>query len=475
MKAYIAVVVRREFYYLGGDDGQNMKFADLGLGETLLKVVGECGYETPTAIQQQAIPKVLAGDDLLGSAQTGSGKTAGFALPLIEMLGRERSRHRMARALVLEPTRELAAQVLEDFTAYCVYHKLRSVLLTGGIKIDTQERALLKHMDVIIATPGRLLDIYERGRLLLPDIRYLVIDEADRMLDMGFIPDVEKIVKALPKNRQTLLFSATLDPQVKKIAAAFLRNPKTVNVTPPSTVAATVSHHLTKTAGAKKPSVLLQLIKENQAVGFDQGIVFCNRKRDIDRLVTSLKRGAMNAEALHGDMSQPRRTHTLELFRRGEVDILVASDVAARGLDIDTVSHVFNYDVPLTVEDYVHRIGRTGRAGRSGKATTIATAGEEEQLEAIQSQLAKNKTSFQEKSITVGAPRGVREERRGRGYREAYNKTGKGGRERREPRFGQKRATPPSPETMQKAPSGRGFSDGEVPGFLKISLTTPAK
>ncbi len=212
MRAYIAVVVRREFYYLGGDDGQNMKFADLGLGETLLKVVGECGYETPTAIQQQAIPKVLAGDDLLGSAQTGSGKTAGFALPLIEMLGRERSRHRMARALVLEPTRELAAQVLEDFTAYCVYHKLRSVLLTGGIKIDTQERALLKHMDVIIATPGRLLDIYERGRLLLPDIRYLVIDEADRMLDMGFIPDVEKIVKALPKKPPDFAFFRHLGP-----------------------------------------------------------------------------------------------------------------------------------------------------------------------------------------------------------------------------------------------------------------------
>ena len=436
-----------------------MNFADLGLGEALLKAIADCGYETPTAIQRQAIPRVIAGRDLLGSAQTGSGKTAGFALPLIEMLSRGRHRHRMARALVLEPTRELAAQVLEDFNVYSRFHNIRSVLLTGGVKIEAQKRALLKHMDVIIATPGRLLDIYERGRLLLPDIRYLVIDEADRMLDMGFIPDVERIVGVLPKDRQTLLFSATLDKQVRKIAAAFLRSPETISVTPPSTVAVTVVHQLAKTTRYKKAATLLRLIKDaEEQGGFNQAIVFCNRKRDIDPLVSSLKRDKINAAALHGDMSQPQRTRALEMFRTGKTDILVASDVAARGLDIDTVSHVFNYDVPLTVEDYVHRIGRTGRAGRSGEAITLATDAEAEQLDAIRLQLQKSNKEFGN-----ALPRS-----------EAGTPARRGS---RPPQRTKQRPAPPPRKVgkVGKVGDGGGFGDWEVPNFLKVTLTPPEK
>jgi superfamily II DNA/RNA helicase len=347
-----------------------MSFADLGLSPEVLQAVADAGYTAPTPIQEQAIPHVLTGRDVLGCAQTGTGKTAGFTLPMIDILAAGRARARMPRSLILEPTRELAAQVSNAFETYGKHHKLSMALLIGGESFADQERKLDRGVDVLIATPGRLLDLFERGKILLSDVKILVIDEADRMLDMGFIPDVERIVGLLPRIRQTLFFSATMPPEIRRLADAFLMNPKEISVAPPASPATTVAQHLITVHPADKRDALRRLIRNEDV---KNAIIFCNRKRDVDILNRSLVKYGFNAAALHGDMPQSKRTETLERFKEGEIRLLVASDVAARGLDIQGMSHVFNFDVPIHAEDYVHRIGRTGRAGREGRAFTLST------------------------------------------------------------------------------------------------------
>jgi superfamily II DNA/RNA helicase len=346
-----------------------MNFIELGLSPELLQAVSDAGYLNPTPIQQQAIPFVKAGRDLLGCAQTGTGKTAGFALPMIDKLAAGRARARMPRSLILEPTRELATQVEVSFETYGKYHRLNTALLIGGESFGDQERKLDRGVDVLIATPGRLLDLYERGRILLSDVRILVIDEADRMLDMGFIPDVERIVGLLPKARQTLFFSATMPPEIRRLADAFLNDPIEVAVAPPASPAEMVAQSLIIVAPEEKREALRRLIRGEDV---KNALIFCNRKRDVDTLYKSLTRHGFDAAALHGDMPQPKRTETLARFKNSEVRLLVCSDVAARGLDIAGLSHVFCFDVPYHAEDYVHRIGRTGRAGRPGRSLMLA-------------------------------------------------------------------------------------------------------
>ena len=358
-----------------------MSFESLGLSAPVLQAVTEKGYTQPTPIQEKAIPIVLMGRDVLGCAQTGTGKTASFVLPMIDILAGSRGKMRMPRSLILEPTRELAAQVAENFDMYGKYNKLSMALLIGGVSFDDQERALEKGVDVLIATPGRLLDHFERGKVLLNDVKVLVIDEADRMLDMGFIPDVERIVGYLPKLRQTLFFSATMPPEIKRLADRFLQNPKEVTVSPPASASKNIVQGLTVVPEMDKREALRRLIKSQEV---KNAIVFCNRKKDVAILQGSLKKHGFNAGALHGDMSQPARMETLEKFKQGEIQILVASDVAARGLDINDMSHVFNFDVPFSPEDYVHRIGRTGRAGKTGHSFTLATPDEGHLVEAIE-------------------------------------------------------------------------------------------
>ena len=346
-----------------------MKFSDLGLSSELSRAVADLGYESPTPIQEKSIPVVLMGRDILGSAQTGTGKTASFTLPMIDILASGRAKARLPRSLILAPTRELAAQVADSFEKFSVNNKLSMALLIGGVSFADQNAALSKGVDVLIATPGRLLDHFERGKVLLNDVKILVIDEADRMLDMGFIPDVEKIVSLLPRMRQTLFFSATLSDDIQKIGSKFVMNPKIIEVAPPASTAETVAQHLIWTDSKSKRQVLRNLLAVEQV---KNAVIFCNRKRDISTLVTSLQRHGFSAVALHGDMTQSARLDALQKFKDGDVPLLIASDVAARGLDIAGLSHVFNFDVPMSAEDYVHRIGRTGRAGKSGSAFTIA-------------------------------------------------------------------------------------------------------
>jgi superfamily II DNA/RNA helicase len=358
-----------------------MSFADLGLSDELLKAVEESGYSDPTPIQRQAIPSVLMGRDLIGIAQTGTGKTASFVLPMIDILAQGRSRARMPRSLILEPTRELAAQVSENFEKYGKNHKLSMALLIGGVSMGDQQKALEKGVDVLIATPGRLMDLFGRGKIMLNDCNLLVIDEADRMLDMGFIPDIEEICSKLPSNRQTLLFSATMPGPIKKLADRFLTNPKTIEVSRPASSNLLIDQRLLKVDSRRKKQVL-----EERLTGHDvrTAIVFCNRKTTVRELAQSLKRARFKAGEIHGDMEQAERIRELDRFKEGEINILVASDVAARGLDIKDVSHVFNYDVPWHPDDYIHRIGRTGRAGKTGIAITLATAADAEAVEAIE-------------------------------------------------------------------------------------------
>ena len=346
-----------------------MKFSDLGLSSELSRAVADLGYESPTPIQEKSIPVVLMGRDILGSAQTGTGKTASFTLPMIDILASGRAKARLPRSLILAPTRELAAQVADSFEKFSVNNKLSMALLIGGVSFADQNAALNKGVDVLIATPGRLLDHFERGKVLLNDVKILVIDEADRMLDMGFIPDVEKIVSLLPRMRQTLFFSATLSDDIQKIGSKFVMNPKIIEVAPPASTAETVAQHLIWTDSKSKRQVLRNLLAVEQV---KNAVIFCNRKRDISTLVTSLQRHGFSAVALHGDMTQSARLDALQKFKDGDVPLLIASDVAARGLDIAGLSHVFNFDVPMSAEDYVHRIGRTGRAGKSGRSFTIA-------------------------------------------------------------------------------------------------------
>jgi superfamily II DNA/RNA helicase len=374
---------------------EGVTFADLGLSTPLLNAITDTGYTIPTPIQWKAIPEVIAGRDVLGIAQTGTGKTAAFVLPMIERLSQGRPRARMPRTLILEPTRELADQVAENFRKYGKNHKLTMALLIGGVSFGDQDALLSKGVDVLIATPGRLLDHFERGKLLLTGVNMLVIDEADRMLDMGFIPDIERIVKLTPFTRQTLFFSATMPSEIKRLTEQFLQAPARIEVARQSQAAATITQRLLRSVSSDpktKRAVLRAAITAAMAT-MKNGIVFCNRKTDVDIVAKSLKVYGFDAAPIHGDLQQSVRTATLDRFRNNELQILVASDVAARGLDIPDVSHVFNFDVPRHAEDYVHRIGRTGRAGRLGEAFMIVTPGDTKSLDAVQS-LIKTQIEF---------------------------------------------------------------------------------
>lgn len=366
------------------------KFSDLALDPRVLQAVAEAGYETPTPIQEQAIPHALAGRDVLGIAQTGTGKTASFTLPMITLLGQGRAKARMPRSLVLAPTRELAAQVAENFDVYAKYTKLTKALLIGGVAFGEQDKLIDRGVDVLIATPGRLLDHHSRGKLLLTGVQIMVVDEADRMLDMGFIPDIEKIFSLTPFTRQTFFYSATMAPEIERITNTFLSSAVKIEVARQNSTSATIEQKLIQftpsrrdQSFAEKRAVLRALIRA-EGESCTNAIIFCNRKMDVDVVAKSLKQHGFNASPLHGDLDQSVRTKTLDGFRDGSVHLLIASDVAARGLDIPAVSHVFNFDVPSHPEDYVHRIGRTGRAGRAGKAFTIATPSDEKYLTAIE-------------------------------------------------------------------------------------------
>ncbi len=359
-------------------------FADLGLSPKVIAAVEDAGYNIPTPIQAGAIPHALQHRDILGIAQTGTGKTASFVLPMLSLLEKGRARARMPRTLILEPTRELAAQVAENFAKYGKNHKLNVALLIGGVSFDEQDRKLERGADVLIATPGRLLDHFERGKLLMSAVEIFVIDEADRMLDMGFIPDIERIAKLIPFTRQTLFFSATMPPEIQILADRFLQNHERVEVAPPSSTAKTVTQRLVATSSKdwEKRAKLREVIKAQEHL--QNAIIFCNRKKDVSDLFRSLLRHEFSVGALHGDMDQRSRMTMLHNFKEGNIKVLVASDVAARGLDIPAVSHVFNFDVPIHAEDYVHRIGRTGRAGREGAAFTFVTRRERKHLDAVE-------------------------------------------------------------------------------------------
>ncbi len=371
------------------------KFNDLNLNPKVLKAIEEAGYETPTPIQEGAIPPALEGRDVLGIAQTGTGKTASFTLPMITLLARGRARARMPRSLVLCPTRELAAQVAENFDTYTKHLKLTKALLIGGVSFKEQDALIDRGVDVLIATPGRLLDHFERGKLLLTGVQIMVVDEADRMLDMGFIPDIERIFSLTPFTRQTLFFSATMAPEIERITDTFLSAPARIEVARQATASETIEQGVVIVKGGRrdregstKRKVLRALI-DAEGDKCTNAIIFCNRKTDVDITAKSLKKYGYNAAPIHGDLDQSQRMKTLDGFRDGSVRLLVASDVAARGLDIPSVSHVFNFDVPSHPEDYVHRIGRTGRAGREGKAITICSARDEKALDAIEKLIQK--------------------------------------------------------------------------------------
>src|SRR6056297_2697931 len=371
------------------------KFSDLNLNPKVLKAIQEAGYTEPTPIQAGAIPPALEGRDVLGIAQTGTGKTASFTLPMLSLLARGRARARMPRSLVLCPTRELAAQVAENFDTYSKHLKLTKALLIGGVSFKEQDKLIDKGVDVLIATPGRLLDHFERGKLLLTGVQIMVVDEADRMLDMGFIPDIERIFEMTPFTRQTLFFSATMAPEIERITNTFLSNPVKIEVERQNTTSQTITQILVehtprnKHMAAKDKREILREIIARDAGDCRNAIIFCNRKTEVDVVAKSLKKYGLDAEPIHGDLDQSQRTRTLDMFRDGSLRFLVASDVAARGLDIPNVSHVFNFDVPSHAEDYVHRIGRTGRAGKSGKAVMICGPRDDKYFEAVEKLLGK--------------------------------------------------------------------------------------
>jgi superfamily II DNA/RNA helicase len=408
-------------------------FEGLGLSPEILKAVVDSGYTVPTPIQAQGIPCVLKRRDVIGIAQTGTGKTASFTLPMIELLSRGRSKARMPRALVLEPTRELADQVSESFDKYSKYSKLSHALLIGGTSMDEQTRKLDRGVDVLIATPGRLLDHYERGRLMLSQVNILVIDEADRMLDMGFIPDVERICKLLPFTRQTLFYSATMPPEIQRLTDQFLHNPVRIEVSRPATTASNITQVVVEIPANDwaKREALRRLIREAEPT-LNNAIVFCNRKRDVDVVAKSLVSHGFDAAPIHGDLDQSLRTKTLDRFRAGELKILVASDVAARGLDVPAVSHIFNFDVPIHADDYVHRIGRTGRAGRSGEAFMLASSRDGKYVDFIEKLTGNKLVRRQMMDIEVReAP--PRRDDRGRGRDRGKGRGGKPHRGHRPP------------------------------------------
>jgi superfamily II DNA/RNA helicase len=447
-----------------------MSFSHLGLSDKVLAAVEAARYKTPTPIQEQAIPHVLARRDVLGIAQTGTGKTAAFVLPMLTMLEKGRARARMPRTLILEPTRELAAQVADHFEKYGKNHKLNVALIIGGVSFGDQDAKLIRGVDVLIATPGRLLDHSERGRLLLSGVELLVIDEADRMLDMGFIPDIERIGKLVPFTRQTLFFTATMPPEIQRIADNFLHNPVRVEVSKPATTAANITQFLVSTGRdpAEKRETLRRLIRS--ADGFKNAIVFCNRKREVAQLHRSLLRHKFNAVALHGDLDQSSRTAALDAFRNGEATLLIASDVAARGLDIPAVSHIFNFDVPHHPDDYVHRIGRTGRAGLSGIAITIVAPIDNKAVSAIEKLIGQtipwaDKPAPAPETRESRAHEGERSSRGGRSRGRDRN------RERQPQRHQDKDQTAPvrsgeQPSRPQHKPHAEEADGSHLPAFL---------
>jgi superfamily II DNA/RNA helicase len=486
------------------------EFSQLGLSPTTLSAVAETGYTTATPIQAQAIPVALAGRDVLGIAQTGTGKTAAFTLPLIERLAQGRAKARMPRALVLAPTRELADQVAESFAKYAKGTKLNWVLLIGGVSMGDQVAALNKGVDVLIATPGRLIDLFERGKMMLTGVEIMVIDEADRMLDMGFIPDIEKIFKLTPPRRQTLFFSATMPPEITRLTSQFLKDPTRIEASRPAMTAETITQYIVRLKSGDpkaKREALRKLVARDDV---KNGIVFCNRKSEVDVVAKSLKRHGFDAAPIHGDLDQSLRTKTLAAFRSGELKLLVASDVAARGLDIPDVSHVFNYDVAHHADDYVHRIGRTGRAGKTGQTFMIVTPADDKALDKV---LKLIKMTPEELTLDAPAERAPRAEapevvqdetprparsrsRRGRSTEpkaepevvEAKTaaemaeatapeaESAPRGERPRRGRGGRGRDRDPRPEKADDAaaPRGRPFGDADVPAFLRRPVTIGA-
>ncbi|MBI2719601.1 MAG: DEAD/DEAH box helicase [Rhizobiales bacterium] len=467
-----------------------MNFSELGLSPKVLEAVAAAGYSTPTAIQAQAIPPALERKDVLGLAQTGSGKTAAFVLPMLTLLEKGRARARMPRTLILEPTRELAAQVQEAFETLGKLHNLSVALLIGGVAFEPQALKIDRGADVVIATPGRLLDHFERGRLLLTGIEMLVIDEADRMLDMGFIPDIERVCKLLPFTRQTLFFSATMPAEIQRLTTQFLHNPERIEAERTSSTVATTEQHLVAVPhdAPKKREALRTLLRTQTNV--KNAIVFANRKTTVALLEKSLKTHGFNAGALHGDMDQSARTRMLQSFRDNEITYLVASDVAARGLDIPEVSHVFNYDVPIHAEDYVHRIGRTGRAGREGHAFTMAAREDAKYVKAIEQLIKKEIGWFDIGTVAASEAEDSHHEKRERRPRRSDRPAGersgppRSESHRAEPRPAatarahaapkpepQPRERQRPPRSLDDAPDHRGFHADNMPAFL----TRPVK
>ena len=448
-----------------------MTFADLGLSDELLKAVNEAGYDTPTPIQAQAIPPVLMMKDIIGIAQTGTGKTASFVLPMIDILAHGRARALMPRSLILEPTRELAAQVAENFEKYGKYHKLNMALLIGGVQMGDQLKALEKGVDVLIATPGRLMDLFQRGKILLNGCNMLVIDEADRMLDMGFIPDIEEICTKLPSQRQTLLFSATMPAPIKKLADRFLSNPKSIEVARPATASTNITQRLVKVDSRKKREALRAMLEGEQV---QSAVIFCNRKTTVRELNKSLQRHGFKSGEIHGDIDQSARIAELERFRAGTVNILVASDVAARGLDIKGVSHVVNFDAPWHPDDYVHRIGRTGRAGAKGAAFTFVTADDAEAIDNIQKLIGQT-------IEMIDAPAGAaKPEKAEEPRRDSERKTERSSGKRRDDRRDDRREEPRAPRSQGNGARPRRVEvvdegpddgwNGPVPEFLSVGF-----
>ncbi|MCP5386560.1 MAG: DEAD/DEAH box helicase [Novosphingobium sp.] len=447
-----------------------MKFADLGLSDELLGAVTAKGYDTPTPIQAQAIPSVLMMKDLIAIAQTGTGKTASFVLPMIDILAHGRRRAMMPRSLILEPTRELAAQVAENFEQYGVNHDLKMALLIGGVQMGDQVKALNEGVDVLIATPGRLMDLFERGKILLTGCDLLVIDEADRMLDMGFIPDIETICSKLPANRQTLLFSATMPPPIKKLADKFLSNPKYIEVARPASTNTNIAQHKVPVDSRKKREVLRHLLRTDDV---STAMIFANRKTTVRELNKSLRSHGFASGEIHGDMDQPARLAELQRFKDGQINILVCSDVAARGLDIKGVSHVFNFDTPWHPDDYVHRIGRTGRAGATGRAFTLVGKEDAEAIENVE-KLTGGKVPVFEVKLEAAADRPRRESSEAAEKREQEPRRKSEAKPERAPRKTRAEQTDEQPRragrpVSREPASEPGEWNGPVPGFLGIS------
>jgi len=461
-----------------------MSFSHLGLSDKVLAAVSAAGYTEPTPIQDQAIPHVLARRDVLGIAQTGTGKTAAFVLPMLTMLEKGRARARMPRTLILEPTRELAAQVKENFDKYGVGQKLNVALLIGGVSFGDQDLKLTRGVDVLIATPGRLLDHTERGGLLLTGVELLVIDEADRMLDMGFIPDIERVCKLVPFTRQTLFFTATMPTEIRRITETFLHNPEKVEVSKPASTAVTVTQSQVSTGREphEKRETLRRLLRD--AKDLKNAIIFCNRKREVALLHRSLQKHGFSVAALHGDMDQTARMAALDQFRKGELPLLVASDVAARGLDIPEVSHVFNFDVPHHPDDYVHRIGRTGRAGRSGTAISIVNSADHKSMAAIErligqtiprAELAADALSGDTEAPAPRATEGVAAEPRDREARKPRRRSRRTGEGRTgESRSSEARPVAARPKTAPVAAEPPSIGRTMAPSQKRESTSEPA-